>query len=78
MRKRVLNSRVRPESSPKRRFRAPESIIRGSGRPGFVGGDAKFIESDPEADAGGVRGGGPRSAQLRHSGITDTDENLVV
>jgi hypothetical protein len=53
MRKRVLNSCARPESSPNRRFRAPEPIIRGSGRPGFVGGDAKFIESDPEADAGG-------------------------
>jgi len=26
-------------------------IIPGSGRSGFVGGNAKFIESDPKADA---------------------------
>ena len=55
MRKRVLNSCARSESSPNRRFRAPGAIIRGSGRRGFVGGDAKFIGGDVEA---GVRGGG--------------------
>jgi len=51
MRKRVLNSRGRSESSPNRRFCALTPIIPGSRGSGFVGGDAKFIESEPEADA---------------------------
>ena len=54
MRKRVLNSCARSESSPNRRFTA---IVRGSGRADLTGGDAKFIEGDVEA---GVRGGGGR------------------
>ena len=47
MRKRVLNSCARSESSPNRRFRAPAAIIPGSGRAdlekcdaGVLGGDA--------------------------------------
>ncbi len=51
VRKRVLNSCARSESSPGRRFRAPGPIILGSRRASFVGGNAKFIESDAVADA---------------------------
>jgi hypothetical protein len=75
MRKRVLNSCARPESSPNRRFRAPEPIIQGSGRPGFVGGDAKFIESDPEADAGGF-GTGVREVPTTDTDGLDASDNL--
>jgi len=50
----VLNSCVRSELSPNRRFRAPGAIIRGSGPADLTGDDAKLVEGD----AGGVRGGG--------------------
>ena len=51
VRKRVSNRPSRSESSPRGRFRAPGAIIPGSRRRGFIGGDAKFIESDPKAEA---------------------------
>ena len=41
MRKRVLNSCARSESSPRRRF---TPIVRGSGRADLTGGDVEVIE----------------------------------
>ena len=63
MRKRVLNSCPRSESSPNRRFCALTPIIPGSRRSGFGGGDAKVIESDPEADSGGFGVGAAKCPQ---------------
>jgi hypothetical protein len=49
MRKRVLNSCARSESSPKRLFRAPGPIIPRTGQVGFIGGEAtgpnRFVNS---------------------------------
>jgi hypothetical protein len=48
MRKRVLNSRERSESSPERPFRAPVAIIPGWRRAGFVEGDVGVPGIDAE------------------------------
>jgi hypothetical protein len=50
MRKRVLNSRARSESSPERPFRAPGPIIPGSRRAGFVESDVGVPGIDAGAD----------------------------
>ena len=61
VRKRVLNSRARSESSPERRFRGSEPIIPGSGRADPEKCDVRVLENDPEGDAGGFgMGGGKR------------------
>ena len=54
MRKRVLNSCERSESSPERRFRASGPIIPGSRRAGFVEGDVEVPGNDAGEDAGGL------------------------
>ena len=51
VRKRVLNSRARSDSSPEHLFRAPEAILPGSGRADFIEGDVDLIGSDAEVDA---------------------------
>ncbi len=54
IRKRVLNSRAQPESSPERRFRDAGAIIQGSGRADPEKCDVEVLENDLKADAGGL------------------------
>jgi hypothetical protein len=58
MRKRVLNSRARSESSPERLFRGSEAIIPGGLRADFIERDVKALESDSKVDLRGFGMGG--------------------